>query len=259
MSAPLALAHDITGEGPPLVILHGLFGSARNWQSVARTLSSQYTVVSVDARNHGRSPHDAAMDYTVMAADVSALLDKLALREVTLLGHSMGGKTAMTLALTDTSRLRRVVVVDIAPLPSDDQHTTMIDAMLAIPSSSLRRRYEADALLRAAVPDDGVRLFLLQSLLPSDSGGRWRFNLRALRHGMPELIGPLPVPVGARFTGPVGVIRGERSDRVDARAVPLFLDYFPHASLHTVPGAGHWPHAEAPREFLRALEDCLLF
>ncbi len=258
MSKAVELAFDTLGEGPPLVILHGLFGWARNWQNVARQLASRYRVITVDARNHGRSTHTAGMDYTLMAADVAALLEKLDLHEVTLLGHSMGGKTAMTLALNDCARLARVVVVDISPVPSEDQHTPMIDAMLTLPPSSLRRRSEVDALLRAAVPEDDIRLFLLQSLLPAENGGSWRFNLAALKSGMPDLIGPLPVAPAARYAGPFRIIRGENSPRVNAEALPLIRHHFPAASLHTVGNAGHWPHAEAPADFMRALNDCLL-
>lgn len=258
MSNAVELAFDTSGEGPPLLILHGLFGWARNWQNVARQLASRYQVITVDARNHGRSPHTAGMDYTLMAADVAALLAKLQLHDVTLLGHSMGGKTAMTLALNDCSRVARVVVVDISPVPSEDQHTPMIDAMLALPPESLRRRSGVDALLRAAVPEDEIRLFLLQSLLPAENGGSWRFNLAALKSGMADLIGPLPVSSSARYDGPFRVIRGENSPRVNAEALPLIQHHFPAAGLHTVANAGHWPHAEAPVDFMRALNDCLL-
>lgn len=258
MSDAVELAYDRFGEGPPLVILHGLFGWARNWQNVARQLATRYQVIAVDARNHGRSPHTPAMDYRLMAADLSALLAKLELRDVTLLGHSMGGKTAMTLALTDPALLARVIVVDISPVPSEDQHTPMIDAMLALPPERLRRRSEVETLLRTAVPEDDVRLFLLQSLLPAEHGGSWRFNLTALKSGMPALIGPLPVPPAARFEGPFRAIRGENSSRVNAEALDLIQHHFPAASLHTVANAGHWPHAEAPGDFIRALTDCLL-
>jgi len=257
MNSPVALVYDSVGEGPPLVILHGLFGWARNWQSVARALADRYRVLVVDARNHGRSPHAAAMDYTVMAADVAALLDREAAPSATLLGHSMGGKTAMTLALTAPARVSRLVVVDIAPIATPDQHTHLIDAMLALPLAEVRRRLDADALLRAAIPDDEIRLFLLQSFVPGAEAGAWRFNLPTLRAAMPALIDQLPVPPDARYAGPVHVIRGARSDRVTRATLAAMRPYFPHLCLHTVAGGGHWPHAEAPQEFMLALEDSL--
>jgi esterase len=257
MSARVELVFDSVGEGPPLVILHGLFGWARNWQSVARTLGERYRVLAVDARNHGRSPHAAEMDYRLMAGDLAALLDREGLGAATLLGHSMGGKTAMTLALLEPARVARLVVVDIAPIATPDQHTPLIDAMLALPLAEVRRRLDADARLRAAIPDDEIRLFLLQSFLPGAEGGAWRFNLPALRAAMPALIDALPVPPDARYAGPVHVIRGARSDRVTAATLAAMHPAFPHVCLHTVANGGHWPHAEAPQEFMLALEDAL--
>lgn len=257
MSSAVELVFDSVGEGPPLVILHGLFGWARNWQSVARALAHRYRVLVVDARNHGRSPHATAMDYTAMAADVAALMDREGAPAATLLGHSMGGKTAMTLALTAPARVSRLVVVDIAPVATPDQHTPLIDAMLALPLAEVRRRLDADARLRAAIPDDEIRLFLLQSFVPGPERGAWRFNLPALRAAMPALIAGLPVPPDARYAGPVHVIRGARSDRVTVATLAAMQPHFPHLCLHTVAGGGHWPHAEAPQEFTLALEDSL--
>ena len=253
----IELAHDIVGDGPPLVVLHGLFGSARNWQSVARALAGRYRVICVDARNHGRSPHTDSMDYSLMAADIATLIDTLGLGPVTLLGHSMGGKTAMTLALLDPARVARLVVVDIAPQATPDQHTPIIDAMLALPLAEVKRRQQAEEGLLAAVPERDVRLFLLQNFLPGPEAGAWRFNLAGLRAAMPALIDALPVPSAARYEGPVHVIRGARSDRVTGATLATMHTAFPHVCLHTVANAGHWPHAEAPAEFMLALEDAL--
>lgn len=257
MNEAVELACDVVGDGPPLVILHGLFGSARNWQSVARTLSDRYRVFTVDARNHGRSPHTAAMDYRSMAADVAALIDRLAQAPVTLLGHSMGGKTAMTLALLEPARVARLVVVDIAPIATPDQHTPIIDAMRALPLAGIRRRQQAEEALAAAVPERDIRLFLLQNFLPGAETGAWRFNLDGLRAAMPALIDALPVPSTARYDGPVHVIRGARSERVTTATLAAMKPAFPHVCLHTIANAGHWPHAEAPAEFMLALEDAL--
>lgn len=257
MSASVELSFDSVGEGPPLLILHGLFGSARNWQSVARSLAGRYRMLTVDARNHGRSPHATAMDYALMAADLAALLDREGLGAATLLGHSMGGKTAMTLALLEPARVSKLVVVDIAPIATPDQHTPLIDAMLAVPLEEARRRLDADARLRAAIPDDEIRLFLLQSFVPGADGGAWRFNLPGLRAAMPALIDALPVTPDARYEGPVHVIRGARSDRVTSATLAAMRPAFPHLCLHTVANGGHWPHAEAPQEFMLALDDAL--
>jgi len=257
MSDAVELACEAVGEGPPLVILHGLFGWSRNWQSVARALSDRYRVLALDARNHGRSPHTAAMDYRLMAADVAALIDRLALGPVTLLGHSMGGKTAMTLALLEPARVTRLVVVDIAPIATPDVHTSIIEAMQALPLAEVKRRQQAEEALIEAVPDRDVRLFLLQNFLPGADHGAWRFNLEGLRTAMPALIDALPVPTAARYEGPVHVIRGARSDRVTAATLAAMRPAFPYLCLHTVANGGHWPHAEAPAEFMLALEDAL--
>ena len=257
MSGSVELVHDSVGEGPPLLILHGLFGWARNWQSVARALAERYRVLAVDLRNHGRSPHTADMDYSLMAADVAALIDAEGLGPVTLVGHSMGGKTAMTLALTQPARVARLVVVDIAAIATPDQHTPIIDAMLALPLDTVRRRQQAEELLLASVPDREIRLFLLQNFLPGPDAGAWRFNLAGLRAAMPALIDSLPVPPDARYDGPMHVIRGARSDRVTAETLAHMKPAFPRLCLHTVANAGHWPHAEAPAAFMLALEDAL--
>ena len=212
--SPLELHAEITGEGPPVVILHGLFGSSRNWQSVARSLAPRHRVYALDARNHGQSPHATAMDYRVMAADVAQFLARHSLQGVTLVGHSMGGKTAMTLALEDDTRLARLVVVDIAPLGYEDEHTAVVDAMLALPLEAVQRRGDADRLLAAAVPDPEIRLFLLQNLRFEGGTTSWRLNLPALRAGMAALVGELPVAPGARSEKPAFFIRGGRSTRV---------------------------------------------
>ncbi len=253
----MRLIYDEFGAGPPLVILHGLFGSARNWHSDAKRLSANYRVIAVDQRNHGRSPHADRHDYTALAADIAALLDALDLHEVILLGHSMGGKAAMTLALTDPTRLAHLIVVDIAPIAYADQHTVLIDALLALPLANISTRQQAAAELADSVPDPMIRMFLLQNLQFEPTGARWRLNLPVLRAVMPALVGALPVASDARFDGPVHFIRGDLSDRVCDADLPRITRYFPHAEVHTVPNAGHWPHAEAPAEFRLSLARAL--
>lgn len=253
----VALVFDDEGAGPPLIILHGLFGSARNWQSHARALAAQYRVISVDQRNHGRSPHTGPHGYLEMAADLARLIERLGLREVTLLGHSMGGKTAMTLALQSTADIARLVLVDIAPMAYPDQHSALIKALLAMPVDGMTRRQQADESLAESVDDHTLRQFLLQNLQVGASGGAWRINLPTLLASMPALTGALPVPSGARFAGPTQVIRGELSDRVTDAWPPAFRALFPQLSVYTVAGAGHWPHAEAPASFKACLEQAL--
>ena len=253
MASDVALACDVLGEGPPLVILHGLFGSARNWQSVARRLARHYRVVAVDQRNHGRSPHTGRFGYAEMAADLTARCDRLELDTITLLGHSMGGKTAMTFALAQPARVSRLVAVDIAPVAYADSHSTLIAALRALPLERLGRRQDADEALSAAVPDASVRAFLLQNLSLGAAGGTWRLNLAALAESMPALVAPPPGADHLQYGGDTHVIRGEQSDRVSAAHLPAFRASFPRLQVHTVEHAGHWPHAENPSGFLQAL------
>jgi pimeloyl-ACP methyl ester carboxylesterase len=257
VARPLPLHYEVFGSGPPVVILHGLFGSSRNWRSVARALASEYAAYTVDLRNHGRSPHTGSMDYRALADDVRALMDTLDLDDVTLLGHSMGGKTAMTLALRDPSRLSRLIIVDIAPVAYADQHTHLIDAMSALPLERVRRRSDADRMLRDAIPDESLRLFLLQNLVLGPSGTHWRFNLEVLRSEMPILVGPLPGLRTTRYEGRTTFIRGGRSDRVLTEHEAIVSRHFPNYDILTIPSAGHWPHAETPDEFLRLLKRIL--
>ncbi|MSR14349.1 MAG: alpha/beta fold hydrolase [Gammaproteobacteria bacterium] len=248
MSA-IPLVYDEFGAGPPLIILHGLFGSARNWQNYAKTLAERHHVIAVDLRNHARSPHAPTHTYSDLAEDVAALLESLDLSDVTLLGHSMGGKAAMTLALASPARLAKLVIVDIAPVAYDDHHTSLIDAMLAMPLAEVHRRQDAERWLESLVPDPTIRLFLLQNLQFGAGGSQWRLNLPVLRAAMPELIGAITPAGGAQFTKPVHFIRGARSDRIVDSTLPIIASYFPLYAVHTVANGGHWPHSEAPTEF----------
>jgi esterase len=256
MSIP-ALHCETVGTGPDVVVLHGLFGAGRNWLSIARALAGDFRCHFVDLRNHGRSPHAPSMTYLDMAADVRALVERLGLETFTLVGHSMGGKAAMTLALTDPARIARLVAVDIAPVSYPDRFAEMIRAMRALDLGTIRRRAEADAALAAAIPDLAVRQFILQNLTFSGGVAGWRANLAALEDQMPHILGPLPVPDGARFERPTWFVRGELSDRVRPEHFELMQRWFPGHHLETVAGGGHWPHAEAPEAFMTVFRRAL--
>ena len=253
----MRLAFDEVGAGRPLVILHGLFGSARNWQSPARRLARHYRVICVDQRNHGRSPHTSRFDYEDMANDLGELLDELGLSAVELLGHSMGGKTAMSFALAYPARVTRLIAVDIAPVAYDDVHSAVIAAMQALPVGQYSRRQQADEALAAVVPEPDIRSFLLQNLVLGTEGGGWRLNLAAIAASMPALIAAPPGCASLTFAGPTCVIRGARSDRVTDSHLPEFRRPFPTLEVLTVDGAGHWPHAENPAGFQCALASAL--
>ncbi|MCS6854318.1 MAG: alpha/beta fold hydrolase [Elioraea sp.] len=248
-----------SGEGPPVVVLHGLFGSARNWGSIARRLAAGgRRVIAADLRNHGDSPHEAHMDYAAMADDVAGLIEELAAGRAAVLGHSMGGKVAMVLALTRPALVDRLVVVDIAPVAYRTTSGACASGLRALPLRPGMRRVEADALLSATVPDAAERAFLLQNLVFDDGGApRWKPNLAAIEEAMPLIASFPEFPRHARFDGPVLVVRGERSGYVRPDHFEATLALFPRAVFVTVPGAGHWVQAEAPEAFLRAVEPFL--
>lgn len=250
---PISLHHQIIGDGPPLVVLHGLFGSGTNWRSFARFMADRWQVHLLDLRNHGRSPHSDEMSYPLMAADVFAYMDQQSMQAAALMGHSMGGKVAMRAALQAPERISNMVVVDIAPVAAGHDHLPVIRAMQSIDLEGISRRETASEMLSAAIPDAGLRHFLLQNLERDDGGFRWRLNLPALRANMAALH-DFPVEAGRnRYPGPTLFVRGEKSDYVPDRHLEVIRKYFPAAEISTVADAGHWLHAEKPQAFTEAV------
>ncbi len=253
----VALAYRGSGQGHPLVILHGLFGSSRNWNTIAQQLAQSYAVFTPDLRNHGDSPWTDEMSYEAMAEDVAAFIRRHGCEGASLIGHSMGGKAAMLLALTEPRLIRDLVVVDIAPVAYSHGLGSYVEAMRALDLEQLKRRSEADALLRASVPEPSVRGFLLQNLVTRDGSLAWRLNLEALQHSMDAISG---FPDGSgkeRFEGDTLFLGGGRSDYVQAAHLPVIDRLFPNARIKSIPEAGHWVHAEAPDQFLAQLRPFL--
>ncbi len=249
-----ALHFNRYGSGrASLLILHGFLGSSGNWHSLARNaFGSRFQVFALDARHHGRSPHPPGFSHALMAGDVQAFMDAQGLEDAVLLGHSMGGKTAMTFALAHPERTRALVVADMAPRAYPPHHTAILDALNGVPLDRLASRQEVDAWLARRIPDWGVRQFLLKSLAPAPGGGyRWLFNLPVLTEQYAGVVEA--VPAGAPYTGPALFVRGEKSDYVTERDRPDIEKLFPAAELVTIPDAGHWVHAEAPDAFARAV------
>ena len=243
---PVALASTVVGQGPPALVLHGLFGSGTNWRTIARRLGDRLECHLVDQRNHGRSPHALGMAYPHLAADALAYLDARGIERAGLIGHSMGGKTAMTLALLAPQRVRWLVVADIAPARSPSDHRPILDALRTIPPAALATRRAADAALESAIPEPALRQFLLQNLVTDGAGLRWRINLDAIAAALPELTGFPATGPGAVYEGPTLFLRGAHSSYVTARHEPRIHTLFPAASVATIDGAGHWLHAERP-------------
>ena len=233
---------------PALLIAHGLFGSARNWGVIAKRLSDRGEVLTVDMRNHGRSPWSEPHSYDAMAEDLAQVIADHG-APVDLLGHSMGGKAAMTLALDQPALIRRLIVADIAPVAYSHTQGHLIKAMRAVDPTRATTRAEADAELARHVDDPQVRAFLLQSYDPRE--GCWRLNLDALDRWMGQTVG-WPGPEGC-FDGPTLFLSGADSDYVQRQHRPAIKALFPAAQFAKIPGAGHWLHAEKPREFEAAV------
>ncbi len=252
------LSYQRVGSGPPLLILHGLFGSGRNWQSHARRLAESFDVVSVDLRNHGQSFHTDEMDYPLMAADVERLMDDLRLDACRLLGHSMGGKVAMALALENPQRVEKLVIADIAPVVYAHDHDELVDAALGLSLDAIGARADADRELQAAIADPGLRSFLLQNLVRDRDDWRWRVNWRAIGGAMEALTGFVELPPDWRIEVPTLCIRGAASNYVGAAEIELMRDHFRDIEFATLDGAGHWLHAEQPAAFLERVLRFLL-
>jgi pimeloyl-ACP methyl ester carboxylesterase len=233
-------------ETPTLVIAHGLYGSGRNWGVIARRLADRREVVAVDMRNHGDSPRYPTQGYPEMAGDLAEVIGTLG-GPVDLLGHSMGGKAAMQLALTRPGLIRRLVVADIAPVAYAHDQTRIAQAMAGIDLSRITTRAEADAALAARIDDPALRAFLLQSLDLRQTPPRWKLNLGVLEAEMPKIVG-WPGTVG-QFDGPTLFLTGGDSGYVRPEHRETIKALFPKARFAKIPGAGHWLHAEKPREF----------
>lgn len=254
---PLPLYAQTFGDGPALIVLHGLFGSGTNWRSLAKGMSDGCEVHLLDLRNHGRSPHADSMNYPEMADDLRAYMDAQGIEEAAILGHSMGGKVAMRFALNAPDRVTRLVVVDIAPVSTAFDHLPYIRAMQALVLEGVGRREEASQKLAAEIPDPGLRQFLLQNLVRENEAWRWRLNLDALLRNMRALQDFLLDGEDGRYQGPVLFVRGERSDYVAERHRPAVERLFPSAEIVTIGEAGHWVHADQPVQFLKAVQSFL--
>ncbi|EPJ49826.1 MAG: alpha/beta superfamily hydrolase [Osedax symbiont Rs2] len=243
----MKLHYQISGDGPPLIILHGLFGTLENWGSQVTALSQHYTVISVDLRNHGRSPHCDAMNYTLMAADVIELMDLLSFNSSAIIGHSMGGKVAMQIALNYPHAVTQLIVVDIAPVNYSAHHEEIFNGLFSIELASLNSRAAADKQLKAYTADPGIRAFLLKNLFRNqDKTFSWRFNLPALRQSYHLLS---LAPSGTTFDGDTLFIKGKNSDYILRQHQSPITTLFSKATFKIIEGAGHWPHAEKPKVF----------
>ncbi len=252
----LDLHYDILGQGEPLLLLHGLFGSGRNWHGVARALVETHRVILPDLRNHGNSPQTAQMDYPAMADDIAALLDDLGVQACPIVGHSMGGKVAMRLALDRPNRVERLGVVDIAPVSYSSRHRDIFTALNGLPLKQIKTRKAAAEWMSTLVPEIGVRQFLLTNLVSKSGQYHWRIPVDILEQSYSN-ISAFPATEG-RYVKAVRFISGARSDYIQPQYHEQILRLFPRAEFTTIEGAGHWVHAERPQAFVEQLQSFLL-
>jgi esterase len=244
------------GHGDPLIILHGLFGSLENWHSISQKLAPDFQVLPVDQRNHGRSPHVAEMSYQLMSEDLKEFVVEQKLGAVHLLGHSMGGKTAMLLALTYPESVQKLVVVDIAPRAYSERHREILSALSSLDLSSFKSRAEMESQLASSIPDLAVRRFLLKSVKRDEAGAfYWQMNLPAIEANYARL--SEEIASQRPFEKPTLFIRGERSNYIRDEDLPAIKKLFPRVEHCKIAGAGHWVHAEAPEAFLRTVREFL--
>lgn len=252
-----------TGEPQQRVVfLHGLFGRGRNFSGIASALLPEFESLLIDLPNHGQSSWTEEFDFIELADLVAAHLREqfAAHGPVDVVGHSMGGKVAMVLALRHPQLVRRLVVIDISPVDSAAERGNfehLLDALAGVDPSALHSRADADAALLEQIPDPRVRGFLLQNLTRGDAGFVWQPNLQLLRSELGSVMG-FPAVEGREFDGPVLWMRGENSDYVTDDDAPVMRRYFPRTVRMTMRDAGHWVHSEKPRETVTALRGFLL-
>lgn len=243
-------------QRPYLTLIHGLFGSLENLNMVAKVLSEHFNVVSVDVRNHGNSFHQEGMDYQTLAKDVVNLLDHLDIAETLLLGHSMGGKIAMTIALTQPERVTKLVVADIAPIAYPAHHQQIIEGLLAIDHSQVMKRSDADKQLSAFVEDAGVRQFLLRNLKITEQGSEFKCSVEKIAQGYSQIMAA--TESSTTYDQPTLFVKGGNSNYITAEHREAINALFSNSSAKIIQGAGHWLHAEKTVAFNKIVSDFLL-
>ena len=241
------------GQGDPIIILHGMFGTSDNWQTLAKKLAHDYLVYIVDLRNHGRSPHNNEFNYQVMAEDLRMFMESQWMYEARIIGHSMGGKTAMQFALNNPDMVEKLVVVDIANESYKGGHESIFKALFSLDLEKTDNRKEADAFLKNQIEDFGVRQFLLKNLTRNKSGSyEWKMNLPVIYENYSSILGK--IESDESFEGATLFVRGGLSKYITTTNFEATRELFPYAELKTIENAGHWVHAEAPNELLEMLE-----
>ncbi len=239
-----------TSGDQPLIILHGLFGSSDNWDSLSKDFAkARLDVIVPDLRNHGRSGHSNTMTYKEMSHDLLVLIDSLGLSQVNLLGHSMGGKVAMRFAFDHPEKVNRLIVADISPHASNGNiHRKLIDYMLSVDLNNLSSRRDIDTRMKETVPDDRIRLFLLKNIYRKDKNSfGWRINLEAISNNLDKIFSA--IETSTAFSRPALFLRGEHSAYIADKDIPQIKELFTNARFETIKNGTHWLHADNPEDF----------
>jgi esterase len=245
------------GQGNPVMVLHGLFGTLDNWQTIGRQLGEHFNVYTLDQRNHGKSPHADEFDYTILAADLQYFMESHWIYKSHIIGHSMGGKTAMQFALHYPDMVDKLVVLDIAPKSYAGGHELILDTLNAIDLTQIQDRKEAEAFMMERISEFGTRQFLLKNLTRNEKSGafEWKMNLPILKKEYDNILGNIDDGV---YEGETLFIRGRNSDYIQDHEIENIKQYFPNMTLKTIENAGHWVHADQPKELLALVQDFLL-
>lgn len=239
---------------PPVIVLHGLFGSSTNWRSISRALSDDYRVIAADMRNHGKSPWSENMGYKEMAGDVALLIDRFKLNNPVIIGHSMGGKTAMALSQLGLSQIRKMIVADIAPIAYHHTHEDYITALQRVRLEGISSRTDVDRQLVEAIPEAGIRQFLLQNLSRGESGYAWQINLQAIHENLKDL---LDYQIDQPSNTETLFIAGGNSSYILPESELTIKTLFPYSKIQKIKNAGHWLHAEQPQRFMELVRTFL--
>lgn len=250
----IELNYKSFGEGDPVIILHGLFGMLDNWQSFGKKLAEKHLVYLIDQRNHGRSEHTEEFSYTHLAYDIDQFMNDEWIHSAHIMGHSMGGKTAMQLALSHPERIDKLIVVDMAPKQYNPHHTKVLDALQAVPINSIEKRKDAEHIIREHLEEEGVVQFLMKNLSRKKEGGfAWKMNLEILVSRYDQILQNVE---GDIFEGEVLFVSGAKSGYVKEEDHGMIKERFPNAHFESL-DAGHWVHAEKPIELLEVVSSFL--
>jgi esterase len=252
----MKLSYIEQGQGPAVILMHGMFGSLSNLGNLARDLIGQYRVISVDLRNHGDSPHEDAMSIPLMADDIVELMDDLGLAQSHLVGHSLGGKLGMHVALHHPDRVSSLLVADIAPVNYPQSNNNVVEALSILDTQAIASRRDADQAISALIADKVTRGFILKNLQRDNDGGfSLKLNVKSIVANYSNSL--VDAPSGEPFSGPTLFIKGETSAYIQEKHRPLIAQLFPASEVQVILGAGHWLHAEKPEEFNRLVIEFL--